>query len=92
MSFLFKNRSVRQFKFKPVYFNSDKEEEKNKNEFSLVGKNYSKDMYSRYDRIPFSELEKRGKKKAKLLFYIAGLFALIIYYNYEKIIDFFTKG
>lgn len=90
MFFSFKNRTPKQFNFKPVYFEREEEEKEKEKEFSLRGKNYSKDMYDRYDKIPYSELEKRGKRKLKILFGAFASASYALYHYYENILEFFN--
>lgn len=76
MSFLFKNAKSKQFNFKPVY---------HKSEDSLKKFSFSKEMYAKYDRVPFSELEKQGKKNTLRFIILTVTFILAAVYFYEKI-------
>jgi hypothetical protein len=81
MLFLFKNKKGKQFNFKSVYHDPEKEDEN-----GLTGKtSFAKEMYAKWDRVPFSELEKQGKKNTMRLIILVVTIALVAIRFYEEI-------
>jgi len=87
MSFLFKNTKSKQFNFKPVYL--DPENEGVEKQVKRIS--FAKEMYAKWDRIPFSELEKQGKKNALRFVILAATSILAAIYFYDKI-EAFLRG
>lgn len=80
----FNNRKPRQFNFKPVYHKQEKEGDDEK-KFSISENRYTEQMYNKWERIPFSELEKEGKKRLKRISLITGTAILIIWRYWDEI-------
>ena len=80
MSFLFKNKKNKQFNYKTVYYDPLK-----KDVDKQSGKtSFSKEMYAKWDRIPFSELNNQGKKNAIRFLTLAISAILVAIYIYEE--------
>lgn len=85
MSFLFKNRKNKQFNFKSVYYDPLKEDGIKQNRKTR----FAKEMYAKWDRIPFSKLKEQGKKNV-LRFLVLIVTAIITFiYVYEEIETYF---
>lgn len=87
MSFLFKNTKSKQFNFKPVYLNPENDGEKKRGKKT----SFTKEMYAKWDRIPFSELEKQGKKNALRFVILTAISIFAAIYFYDKI-EAFLRG
>lgn len=76
----FSNRKPKQFNYKPRY-QKDSEDKKNEKRVSFKKKKYSNAMYDRYDRVPFTDLKKEGKKRImiKVIVLVVLLSILILY-------------
>lgn len=79
MSFLFKNNKGKQFDYKSFYH--DPENEDNDKEIKRI--KFAKEMYTRWERIPFSVLEKQGKRSVIRLGILIVTFTLVAMYIYE---------
>ena len=76
----FSNRKPKQFNYKPRY-QKDSEDKKKEKRVSFKKKKYSNAMYDRYDRVPFTDLKKEGRKRImiKVIVLVVLLSILILY-------------
>ena len=76
----FSNRKPKRFDYKPRYQKNTENNNKEKR-VSFKNKKYSDAMYSRYDRTPFTDLKKEGKKRItiKVIVLVVLLSILILY-------------
>ncbi len=76
----FSNRKPKQFNYKPRYQKNTEDKKKDKH-VSFRKKKYTDAMYSRYDRIPFTDLKKEGRKRItiKVIVLVVLLSILILY-------------
>jgi hypothetical protein len=82
MWFLSENNKNKRFNFKSVYYDPEKEDLNQQSKKTM----FAKEMYARYDRIPFSELERRGKKRTIRLIGAAVTIILAVLRFYEEIV------
>ena len=80
MSFLFKNKKIKQFNYKPVYYDPLKKSQDK--QFGRIS--FSKEMYAKWDRIPFSTLKNQGKKNIIRFLTLTISVVLIAIYMYEE--------
>lgn len=84
MIFFFKSKKPKQFNYKPIYLEEEKQNEQDEFHFEKH-KNLSDQMYKKWDKVPYSEIMAKGRKK---VFYsmIALVFILIlIIINIERL-------
>ena len=81
MSFLFKNKNNKQFNYKTVYYDPLKKDADKQS----CKTSFSKEMYAKWDRIPFSELKDQGKKNARRFLTLTISAILVAIYIYEEI-------
>ena len=76
----FSNRKPKHFNYKPRYQKDSEDKEKEKR-ISFKKKKYSNAMYDRYDRVPFTDLKKEGRKRImiKVIVLVVLLSILILY-------------
>ena len=76
----FSNKKPKQFNYKPRY-QKNTEIKSNTKPISFRNKKYSDAMYNRYDRIPFTDLKKEGRKRItiKVIVLVVLLSILILY-------------
>ena len=81
MSFLFKNKKNKQFNYKTVYYDPINKDVNNQSGKTI----FSKEMYAKWDRIPFSELKSQGKKNAIRFLTLTISVILVVIYIYEEL-------
>lgn len=76
----FSNKKPKPFNYKPRYQKSIEDKKKEKR-VSFRHKKYSDAMYERYDRVPFIDLKKEGKKRImiKVIVLVVLLSILVLY-------------
>tara|TARA_B110000211_G_C13935472_1_gene489156 strand:- start:669 stop:935 length:267 start_codon:yes stop_codon:yes gene_type:complete len=79
MSFLFKNNKSKQFDYKSFYH--DPQDEDDGKQIKKI--KFAQEMYMRWERIPFSVLEKQGKRSVMRLSILIVAFIFVAIYIYE---------
>lgn len=84
---MFKTRKNRRFNYKPIYFDPDKEEREKKRKrlaFQREGQ-IMRNNAKNWDRIPFSELERQGKRRIWFLIALIGGMLTLFYLFFDRI-------
>lgn len=80
----FSNRKPKRFNYKPRYQNDESKTEE-RERISFTNKKLSNAMYDRYERVPFGDLRKAGRKRLMIKATIITVALLILTYYIDKI-------
>ncbi|MBI35050.1 MAG: hypothetical protein CMP67_06765 [Flavobacteriales bacterium] len=86
----FSNRKPKKFNYKPRY-QKDSEGNEKEERLSFRNKKYSDAMYNRYERVPFNDLKKEGRKRIMIRVIILAVLLIVIIVYLEKIEEILKK-